>query len=187
MFRHPAFSCATCVASLLVACSFFTVHVVAAQEAEVIEDDNPGNAPTVGVQGGRYGVGFASSWPAYGVSGTLQLSETLTAQAVLGFLGAVTNLSARGLYRFRRSPEYDIYAYGAVGAYRYGYFAGTESVLGVGGGGGIEAGLQRLFDDEDFPPIFVNAEVGLGFANFEYYNFSAFVFGAGVHYRFGGN
>ena len=182
MLQHATRLIANPIAHLAVICSLFTVHVAAAQDADL------GSEPTVGVQGGRYGVGFASSWPAYGASGTLQISETLTAQAVLGFLGVVNNFSVRGLYRFRRSPEYDFYGYGAVGAYRYGYSLGTESVLGFGGGAGIEAGLQRLFDDEEFPPIFVNAELGLAVANFDNYSgFSLFVFGAGVHYRFGGD
>lgn len=145
---------------------------------------------TVGVQGGRFGVGLTSSWPAYGVSGTLQLNQKMTAEAVLGFFGTVSNFSGRLWYRFRRDVKYDLYGYGSAGVYRYGYnvlgVGGTENVLGLGGGAGIEAGLGKLFDDEDFPPIFVNAEVGLAFANFEYYNFSAFIFGAGIHYRFGG-
>ncbi len=143
------------------------------------------DATTVGLQGGRFGLGVTSSWPAYGLSGTMQVSETLTAEALLGFLGTVTNFGGRVWYRFKRDVDYDLYGYGAASLYRYDYVIDTESVLGLGGGAGIEAGLQRLFDDADFPPIFVNAEVGLAFANFQYYNFSTFIFGAGIHYRFG--
>lgn len=151
---------------------------------------SPGLDGTVGVQGGRFGIGVASSWPAYGISGTLQVSETLTAEAVLGFFGSVSNFSVRGWYRFNRNESYDLYAYGAVGVYRYRYNliinSGTESVLGLGAGGGIEGSLQKLFEEEDFPPIFVNAELGLAFASFEYYSgFSALIFGIGIHYRFG--
>ena len=145
---------------------------------------------TVGVQGGRFGVGLTSSWPAYGVSGTLQLNEKMTAEAVLGFFGSVSNFSGRLWYRFKRDAKYDLYGYGAAGVYRYGYrvlgVSDAENVLGLGAGAGIEAGLRQLFDDEGFPPIFVNAEVGLAYANFDYYNFSTFLFGAGIHYRFGG-
>ncbi len=150
---------------------------------------------TVGVQGGRYGVGFASSWPSYGISGTLQMSETLTAEAIIGALGAVSHFGGRVWYRFNRNVNYDLYGYGAVGVYRYRsgyYFNGrgdrirdTESVLGLGAGVGIEAGLQKLLDDENFLPLFINAEFGLALASFEYYNFSSFSFGAGIHYRFG--
>ena len=144
---------------------------------------------TVGVQGGRYGIGAASAWPAYGVSGTLQVSETLTAEAIIGFLGTISNFSARGWYRFTPGEKYDLYGYGSVGVLRYDYrFRGagdTESVLGLGAGAGIEVSLAKLFDDEDFPPIFANAELGLSYANFDFYNFSTFSFGSGIHYRFG--
>lgn len=146
---------------------------------------------TVGVQGGRFGVGFTSSWPAYGLSGTMQVSESLTAEAVLGMLGTVSNFGGRLWYRFSRNPAYDLYGYGAASMYRYGYNLGalgrgSENVLGFGGGAGVEASLRTLFGDENFPPIFVNVEAGLAFANFEYYNFSSFTLGAGIHYRFGG-
>ena len=164
------------VAALLVAASFLViVPQAAAQDALAEEqttseeqaaaqdraDEDPAAAQesdlmTVGVQGGRYGVGLASAWPAYGVSGTLQVSETLTAEAIVGFLGAISNFSARGWYRFTPSEKYDLYGYGSVGVLRYDYsFRGagdTESVLGLGAGAGIEVSLAKLFDDEDFPP-----------------------------------
>ena len=161
--------------ALLLGAAAFAAQPAAAQETE----------PTVGVQDGRFGVGFASSWPAYGISGTLQVSETITAEAVIGFLGTVSNFSGRGWYRFNRKPNYDLYGYGTAGVYRYGYSLGTENVLGLGAGVGIEAGLKRMLNDPTFPPIFINAEIGLGYADFEYYDFSSFVFGAGIHYRFG--
>lgn len=156
-------------------------------------DPIPDNNSTVGVQGGRYGLGFGSAWPAYGLSGTLQISETITGEVVLGFFGAVSNFGGRVWYRFNRNEKYDIYAYGGAGVYRYtgldGFLLGSsvsESVLGLGFGAGVEAGLPKLFDDEDFPPIFVNAELGLAIASFEYYGgFSSLSLGFGAHYRFG--
>lgn len=162
--------------NLLILClPLLIAQTVSAQETE----------QSVGLQGGRYGIGFASSWPAYGLSGTLQVNEKITAEAVLGFFGTVSNIGARGWYRFNRKPEYDLYGYAGVGLYQWGNRVYNEDVIGLGGGVGIEAGLGRLFDDPSFPPIFVNAEVGLAYANFKYYNFSSFIFGAGVHYRFG--
>lgn len=152
---------------------------------------------TVGQQGGRFGVGFASSWPAYGASGTMRINDAITAEAVLGFFGSVSNFGGRAWYRFKRNPTYDLYGYAAASLYRYDYttFDGsllrtrrdTESVLGLGGGAGIEAGIQTLFKDENLPPIFLNWEVGLALAQFDYYDFSSFVIGGGIHYRFGGN
>lgn len=170
----------------------------AAAAEEEAEDGSNGNAQqqdtgpmTVGMQGGRFGVGLASSWPAYGISGTLQFSETLTAEAVLGFFGTVSNFSARGWYRFNRTEKYDLYGYAAAGVYRYDYSTflanDTENVLGLGAGAGVEASLGKLLDEEDFPPIFLNSEVGIAYANFDFYNFSALSFGVGIHYRFGGD
>ena len=141
--------------------------------------------PTVGVQGGRFGIGFASSWPSYGLSGTLQVNEKITAEAILGFLGTVTNFGGRGWYRFNRNELYDLYGYAAASLYRYDYIFDNENVLGLGAGAGIEANLGKLFNQEDFPPIFMNWELGLAYADFKFYDFSAFIFGAGIHYRFG--
>ena len=151
--------------------------------------------PTVGDQAGKFGVGFASSWPAYGLSGTMRINEKITAEAVIGFLGTISNFGARGWYRFNRNPTYDLYGYAGASLYRYEYTTfvsstfrtqrATENVLGLGGGVGIEAGIQSLFKDETLPPIFLNWEIGLALANFDYYNFSSFSFGGGVHYRFG--
>ncbi len=152
----------------------------------------PDNESTVGVQGGRFGIGFSSSWPAYGISGTLQFSETLTGEAVVGFFGALTNVGGRVWYRFNRNQNYDLYGYGGVSLYRYSVNLGilggrvSENVFGAGFGAGVEAGLPRLFKDEDFPPIFVNAELGLALASFQYYgSFSTLSLGLGAHYRFG--
>lgn len=159
-----------------------------------IADPIPDNSSTVGVQGGRYGLGFASSWPAYGISGTVQVSEKLTGEAVLGFFGAVSNFGGRIWYRFNRNEKYDIYGFGGVSVYRYKGFNSillgssrvNESVVGLGVGAGIEAGLPQLIDDEDFPPIFLNAELGLALASFQHYGgFSTLSLGFGIHYRFG--
>jgi len=143
---------------------------------------------TVGMQGGKYGVGMTSSWPIYGLSGTMQFNETITGEAVLGIFGALTSYGVRGWYRFDRNENYDFYGYGSLSIlqHRYSRFGGgTESVMGLGGGVGVESSLQKIFDDEDFLPLFVNAELGLAFANFDHYNFSSFVFGFGIRYRFG--
>jgi hypothetical protein len=169
-------------------------------QESVATQSTVGLEQSVGTQGGRFGIGFASSWPAYGLSGTMQISEAITAEAVLGFLGAISNFGARGWYRFNRNPTYDFYGFASASLYQYRYRgleydrqsldlrekSVTENVLGVGGGAGIEVGLQSLFKDTALPPIFMNWEIGLALASFDHYNFSAFMFGGGVHYRFGG-
>jgi len=175
------------IGPLLVAALLLLVVPPASAQDEAAPNQDEQQSPdlTVGVQGGRFGVGTASSWPAYGLSGTYHVNEKVTAQAVLGFFGTVSSFSGRGWYRFKRDIKYDLYGYAGAGMYRYDYFAGNENVLGLGAGVGIEASLQKLFDDADFPPIFANSELGLSYANFEFYNFSALTFGFGIHYRFG--
>jgi hypothetical protein len=148
----------------------------------------------ISMQGGRYGVGFASTWPAYGLSGTYQLNEAMTAEAILGAFGTISNFGGRLWYRFNLNPNYDLYGFGGAGILRYGYTQfvsfsetrkSTENVLGLSAGLGLETGLQALFGDQNLPPLFFNWEVGLSYADFEYYNFSSFMFGGGVRYRFG--
>lgn len=168
-----------------------TLVLLAAAEGAAQTPTPDAATPTepVGSQGGRFGLGFASSWPSYGLSGTMQVNDAITAEAVVGLLGTVSNLGGRVWYRFNQAPARDFYGYGAAGLYRYDYsvvgVSDTESVVGLGGGVGVESGLRHLFDDESFPPIFINAEVGIAIASFEYYNFSALNFGMGIHYRFG--
>lgn len=188
------FLCTTTAASGQFRLSYDAAPAASSVEADSEgEDPIPDNDSTVGVQGGRYGIGLGSAWPAYGISGTLQVSETITAEAVLGLFGDVSNVGGRLWYRFNRNEKYDLYGYGAVGIYTYRGFDPfffddrvSETVLGIGAGAGIEAGLPALFDDEEFPPLFVNAELGLAFGSFDYYGgFSSIALGLGIHYRFG--
>lgn len=171
---------------------FFVVLMATGLSRQAVGQTIPDEEASVGVQGGRFGIGFSSAWPAYGISGTLQMNPSITAEAVLGFFGPVTNLGGRVWYRFNRNTNYDLYGYGGISVYRYsanlGILGGSvsENVFGAGFGAGIEAGLRKLFKDEEFPPIFVNAELGLALATFEYYGgFSTLALGLGAHYRFG--
>lgn len=170
----------------------FVFAAAGSARGQSADPDVSGDPATVGVQGGRFGVGFSSSWPAYGISGTLHVNPTFTGEAVIGFFGALTSVGGRLWYRFDRNSNYDLYGYGGVSLYRYSTNLAilgdrvSESVFGAGFGAGIEAGLPTLFKDEEFPPIFVNAELGLALASFEYYGgFSTLALGLGIHYRFG--
>ncbi len=143
--------------------------------------------PTVGVQDGRYSVGFATSWPSYGLSGTLHLSEALTAEAIAGFFGTVSNFGGRAWYRFNRNEAHDLYAYVGASIHRYSFLNDAENVLGLGGGAGVEVSMRKILDNDDFPPIFWTAEVGLAYADFDVFDgFSTMTFGSGLRYRFGG-
>jgi hypothetical protein len=76
---------------------------------------------------GRVGLGFQSSWPAYGVSGTYDLNQRLTGQAVVGAFGTLSTFSARGLYHFQREEKYSLFGYGTAGVWRHSIrFLGTS-------------------------------------------------------------
>ena len=130
-----------------------------------------------------FSLGFQSSWPSYGISGRYEVSEKTMIQGVIGALGTVTNFSGRLLYDFQQKEKYDFYAHGTVGMWRWGGNVSFESQtsVGFGGGVGMEFDLQELFspDDEDFPPLYWNIEIGAVVANFDNYNFSAITHGGG--------
>lgn len=185
--RMPTPVCAAVTLSLLL------VVPASAQGTESMQDRTSPDAP-ISLQGGRYGVGFASTWPTYGISGTYQINEIMTAEAIVGAFGTVSNFGGRLWYRFSLDPKYDLYGFGGTSLLRYGYTEfvppnqmrdATENVLGLSAGAGIESGLQALFGDRSLPPIFFNWEIGLSYADFKHYNFSSFMFGGGVRYRFG--
>lgn len=161
----------------------------AAQEAQ--EASAPGAEAGTSAQGAqepdafRFGVGFQSSWPAWGLSGTIDVTEQVTAQAIVGAFGTLTTVGARGIYRFTQEETYNMYGYGTVGMWRYPGII-RENVVGFGGGAGIEFDWRRIFSNQNgtFPPLFTTIDLGLVVANFEHYDFSGFTVGSGLHYRF---
>ena len=134
----------------------------------------------------RFGIGFQSSWPSYGISGLYDLSEQITLQGIIGAFGTVTNFGVRGLYRFQTEDKYDLYGFGTAGMWSYDYSVDTENVVGFGGGAGVELDWRRILTPEDnsFPPLFSSIDIGFVLANFEHYDFSGVTIGGGFHYRF---
>jgi hypothetical protein len=141
----------------------------------------------------KYGAGFQGSFPAYGLSGMMDINEQISVQAIIGFFGNLNTYAGRGLYRFKKEDQWELYGYGMVGAWSYdGVRVGTgpifenytETVLGFGAGAGIEYDWRALAPD--LPPLFWNVELGIGVADFNEvdYNFNALLLGVGVHYRF---
>ena len=127
--------------------------------------------------------GLQSSWPSHGLSVKMDFTDKITGQAVVGFLGTLNNYSVRGLYKFKKEQFYDMYGYGSLGLWTWSdSFYADESVVGVGGGAGIEYDLRGL--DSSFIPLFVSAELGLNIASFDHYNFSSLGLGVGLHYKF---
>lgn len=132
-----------------------------------------------------FGVGFQSTWPSYGLSVKKEMSDTLTAQGTLGALGNFTSFGARGLYKFKKEPEYDIYGYGGLSYWSWdydGYYRGsrneTFNAIGLGLGAGIEYDVAK--------EITVNGEIGFNLVNWDsaVSGFSSFGIGIGAHYWF---
>jgi hypothetical protein len=153
---------------------------------EIVATVAPEQAAAQDAESGRFGVGLQSSWPSYGLSGIYDMSDQITLQAVVGALGTVTNLGARALYRFNQQEKYNLYGFGTAGLWRYDYTIDTESVVGFGGGAGIELDWREIISPEDgsFPPLYSSFDLGFVLADFDHYNFSGFSFGGGLHYRF---
>lgn len=141
-------------------------------------------------EGSKFGIGFQSSFPAYGISGLYDVSEQITAQAVLGLFGSLTTISGRGLYHFNIQPKYNLFGFGTVGFWRYNHPFGIddESTIGLGGGAGIELDWEAIVTNDGqngtFPPLYSTFDIGLTYAGFDVYDFSAFMLGVGLHYRF---
>lgn len=107
---------------LLSFAALLVASTVSAQETGRVADEH------------RYGVGFTATFPSYGLSGMYDVSDQISAQAIIGALGTVSNVSGRVLHRFNQHPKYDVFGFGSAGM----WFGGGASVAGVGGGGGVE-------------------------------------------------
>lgn len=143
--------------------------------------------------GSRFGIGFQSAFPAYGISGLYDVSDRITAQAILGAFGTLTTVSGRVMYNFQKEEKHALYGFGTTGLWRHSYRSvlgnsDTESVLGVGGGAGVELNWRTILDgdnpDSTFPRLFSSFDIGFVAASFDFYDFSGLVIGAGFHYRF---
>lgn len=141
----------------------------------------------------KWGAGFQGSFPAYGLSGMMDINEMISVQAILGFFGSLNTYAGRGLYRFKKEEDWEIYGYGMIGAWSYdgvrfrtgfGIENYTETVIGFGAGAGLEYDWRAF--NPDLPPLFWNIELGIGIVDFNdvNYNFNTLLIGAGVHYRF---
>lgn len=161
-----------------VLCAVWLASATAAAAQEALEPAAPEAAS-------RWAVGFQSAWPTWGLSGSYDVNERITAQAILGAFGTLSSVGARGLYRFNQQEAYDLYGFGTAGLWSYTGIT-RETVVGVGGGAGVELDWRRLIasDGASFPPLFSTIDLGLVLANFEHYNFSGITMGVGLHYRF---
>ncbi len=78
-----------------------------------------------------YGVGLQGTFPAWGLSGTYDMDDNISLQAILGFAGAANSYAVRGLYRFKHEQSWNAYGYASVGLWTQALAPG----FGIGSGG----------------------------------------------------
>lgn len=128
----------------------------------------------------RTGVGVQLTWPAYGVSGILDLNDRLSVQGVVGTTwGYGLSLTGRGLYRIEPQEKFTPYVFGAAGVWT-GYLGYTAPSFAAGAGIELDA---RTFAP-DLPALFINLEAGFNVVTYAGGATSYFEVGPGIHYRF---
>jgi len=131
------------------------------------------------------GLGFQASFPSYGLSLKADFNETHSGQVVLGSFGTVTTISGRYIYNFNETGDafpLTPFVYGQIGQWSYDYdFLGIkESIFGYGVGAGLEFNWLSSISDN----FKTTVEIGYAVVDLEYFDFSATMFGVGIHYYF---
>ena len=159
-----------------------TIHPALAHARGDASKDGPTDEEEGSLEPTEFGVGLQSSWPAFGFSAMMDLNERTAVQGVVGLFGRVNVFAARGLYRFSVEELWSLYGYGSAGVVSHSYLRERETTLGLGAGAGLEYDWRAW--GPKLPPIRWNVELGLAYADFDYYDYTGFSFGAGLHYRF---
>lgn len=156
---------------------------LAANTAVAQQTASPGGGQQAEALRPKLGLGFQTSWPAWGLSGMYDFTQRVSGQAVLGFLGGWTTFSGRGLYHFGQQPQVRPYGYGMLGFWRYSVIT-SASAFTFGAGAGIDFDLRKFAPE--LPPLFANAEFGISMVDLALagYTGATMAFGAGLHYRF---
>ncbi|MUU78299.1 hypothetical protein [Winogradskyella endarachnes] len=142
---------------------------------------------------GKLGLGFASSYPGYGLSAKYNFTETHAGQVIIGgasygFGTSSLAISARYLYNFKTGGSkliYKPYVYGQAGYFsvKVEYFGVSESynTVSFGFGGGIELTIDEFVEGLAF-----NVELGYIGGSFDngVGGFAGFAYGVGIHYYF---
>lgn len=121
----------------------------------------------------------------HGISGKYDVTDKVTAQAIVGAWGYnnLTSITGRGIYKFKTKDDYSLYGYGSLTSWTWDNGFDNETVFGFGAGGGIEYDIRRL--DRNLPAIYLNADAGLQVASFKNYgSFNTLGLGFGIHYKF---
>jgi len=159
------------VAFLAAVCSTTTY---AAEKKESLKDKFSGNT---------IGLGYQFSSSLHGLSATMDLSDKVTGQAILGLFGDISHVTARARYHLASDQDWDAYGYASLGLLHFDDSDfDSETTLAVGGGIGMEYDWQHI--SADLPPIRWSFELDFNTADFDNHDLSQFSIGIGAHYRF---
>lgn len=147
-----------------------------------------GAATAKPLKNGKFGVGLITSgtfFGSFGLSAKKELTNEISAEAILGFLGTYTNFGAKGIYKFQKDAQYDLYGYGSLSYWSYSshYYYGSRGYerttgIGFGAGAGIEYDVAK--------DITVNGELGFNAVNWDhgYSGMGYLNIGLAAHYWF---
>jgi hypothetical protein len=140
---------AAILALSLVAAPGTTAQQAAAQQA--------GDPPSPPAREGTRGIGLQLSWPAFGISGMVDVADQITLQGVLGGYMYGATLAGRGIYRFPAPDIWTPFAYGQVGVWTD--YETHGAVPNFGAGGGVEVDIRSFIPES--PPIYAAFEAGI--------------------------
>jgi hypothetical protein len=116
-----------------------------------------GERPATFPREGTRGIGLQLSWPAFGISGMLDVADQVTIQGVLGGHMYGATLAGRGIYRFHPQDIWTPFAYGQVGLWTD--YKTHGAVPNFGAGGGVEVDVRSFIPES--PPIMAAFEAGI--------------------------
>lgn len=141
----------------------------------------------------KIGVGLQSSFPVYGISAKIGITDQVMAQAIVAPFGASAGTAgyslnfygARGIYRFTDPDRVAVpYAFAGAGlihsTFTYGTTSSSANIVGWSLGAGLEF-FPNFLDN-----LGLSAEIGYGSMSVGTGNIaiSSMTYGGGLHYYF---
>jgi hypothetical protein len=141
----------------------------------------------------KIGVGLQTSFPVYGISAKIGITDQIMAQAIIapfggsaGTVGYSLNFyGARGIYRFTDADRVAVpYGFAGAGLIRSTFTSGTTSTSANIVGWSLGAGLE--FFPNFLDNLGLSVELGYGSMSVGTGNvaFSSMTYGGGLHYYF---
>ena len=145
---------------------------------------------------GKYGIGFQSTYPAWGLAGTMNINEKISVDAIIAPIGSLSYFGGRAKYVFREGKEvedilsqYRFYGVAGIGVWIWSYdnfdwttgktYTDHETAFGFSVGAGIEYKIKG------FDLLTFNTELALGIGSLGYWDSSVHLdWGVGFRYYF---